>query len=439
MARQVQTPHPLRLERQRRNLSQKMLADFAQLGLSTVVRAERGERISADARQRICDFLEKSSQELGLVDYGGPSTINGADSTIPQSANGGNDVNRRQALKQIGIAGVAAIVGGNAFFSTDSWEQLSLALRKTSVVEEATLQNLESITRGFWQLRATLPPRDIAQSVLAHLQTVTQMLRQSLPELMRQRLCAIAGETAQLLGQMAFDMNDHAAAQSYYKVSIEAAQEAQQNNLCAITLGRASLLPINSVAPENSVPLLRKAQLLAQSAHTGLSRAWLLAIEAESWAKANNADECARALDHAEESLAPVASNQAADGDPYWTEFTPVRLNAYKGACFIRLGQSRKAIQALSEALALASSHSLRPRAIMLTDLAKAYVEYGEIEMGCQTAVDALQLAHQTKSPMVYGRIQDVRRQLQPYESHLAVKVFDEQLLTYLAEQLLIA
>src|SRR5579885_3520407 len=59
--------HPLRVERRRRALTQQQLADFAQVSLSTIERAERGESIRADNQRRICDYLKKTPEELGLV------------------------------------------------------------------------------------------------------------------------------------------------------------------------------------------------------------------------------------------------------------------------------------------------------------------------------------------------------------------------------------
>src|SRR5437588_1221199 len=60
--------HPLRLARMNlpRPLTQKQLADFAGVSVSTVERAERGEPISIDSIQRICEYLGKDARELGL-------------------------------------------------------------------------------------------------------------------------------------------------------------------------------------------------------------------------------------------------------------------------------------------------------------------------------------------------------------------------------------
>lgn len=57
----------LRSERLRRGWTQRQLADFAAISLSTVERAEKGETIRVDCIQRLCECLLKTSEELGLL------------------------------------------------------------------------------------------------------------------------------------------------------------------------------------------------------------------------------------------------------------------------------------------------------------------------------------------------------------------------------------
>ena len=57
----------LRTERLRRGWTQRQLADFAAISLSTVERAEKGEAIRVDCIQRLCECLSKTSEELGLL------------------------------------------------------------------------------------------------------------------------------------------------------------------------------------------------------------------------------------------------------------------------------------------------------------------------------------------------------------------------------------
>jgi tetratricopeptide (TPR) repeat protein/transcriptional regulator with XRE-family HTH domain len=60
--------YPLRNERHRRNLTQRQLADLTGVSISTIQRAEQGKPIRNDCRCLLCACLDKSAQELGLVD-----------------------------------------------------------------------------------------------------------------------------------------------------------------------------------------------------------------------------------------------------------------------------------------------------------------------------------------------------------------------------------
>ncbi len=57
----------LRQERLRKPWTKQQLADFAQVSLSTVERAERGDPIRIDSIQRLCACLKKSPEQLGLL------------------------------------------------------------------------------------------------------------------------------------------------------------------------------------------------------------------------------------------------------------------------------------------------------------------------------------------------------------------------------------
>lgn len=62
----------LRKARQRIGFTQQMLADFAQVGISTIKRAECGEHLRIDSMYQICQFFSEHYQrkvtpeELGL-------------------------------------------------------------------------------------------------------------------------------------------------------------------------------------------------------------------------------------------------------------------------------------------------------------------------------------------------------------------------------------
>ena len=59
--------HPLRRARMQRAWTQQALADFAGVSLSTIEKAERGEALRVDCVKLICDTLDMTPQDLGLV------------------------------------------------------------------------------------------------------------------------------------------------------------------------------------------------------------------------------------------------------------------------------------------------------------------------------------------------------------------------------------
>lgn len=60
--------HSLRNARSQRNLTINQLAEAAQIGASTVWRAEHGYAISADSRQRLCAYFGTTSHMLGFTE-----------------------------------------------------------------------------------------------------------------------------------------------------------------------------------------------------------------------------------------------------------------------------------------------------------------------------------------------------------------------------------
>jgi len=57
----------LRRARLQKGWSQRQLADFAEIGIATVARAERGRPLRIDNVRRICTCLDKTPEQLGLL------------------------------------------------------------------------------------------------------------------------------------------------------------------------------------------------------------------------------------------------------------------------------------------------------------------------------------------------------------------------------------
>jgi len=415
--------HPLKSAREKRNLTQQMLADFTQMSKATVNRAERGEPISAENRRRICEFFGKSSEELGLVSNS--SQLNNIDTAMLSDDGVEDDMNRRQVLQRLGLAGIATVLGTHELLSDEPWKRLSKALSRSVYVDDMTLQHLQAITKSYWYLRASVASQELLSGVLGHLSTVSEMLPTATGSTNRGRLYSIAGEVALIAGQMAFDMGDYAAARSYYKTAAETAAEAQDTLLHAVALARSSFTYTESGQLERALILVQRANDVARHTDNGLSRAWIKVIEAEVYANIHDARLAETALVAAEE----MYSQRVASEDVYWTGFNASRLAGYKGICLVRLAKPDEGLVSLEQSLKLMETGALRRRPRILTDMAFAHVQRREIEEACRLASEALTTSRASGNTMVISRLDKLHHALKPWRASAAVRDFDEQLL----------
>ena len=100
-----------------------------------------------------------------------------------------------------------------------------------------------------------------------------------------------------------------------------------------------------------------------------------------------------------------------------------------RGVALVRLGDHSEAAQAvLREALAALDPSVVKTRPRLLSALATAHVQQGEIEEACRVGSEALRIA---AAQEVKPNLQDVRKlqlDLSPYRKHPAVKELGEQL-----------
>ncbi len=419
--------HLLRREREIRGWSQSRLAEIPSTSPQVVSRWESGKgSVDFVYQEKLCEIFQKNAEQLGFIEPSPPPNIVFNENDNNEMEEPDMNASRRHFLK--GSFGLALVTASAEY---TPWERLSLALKKPTSVDATLLTELQAITQSQWQLRANYSSHPLLRSVTSHLDSVTELLHHSHPEPIHKQLCSLAGEIAQLAGQIAFEMNEHSTADAYYTVSLEAAREAKNASLYASALGRKSFVSIHNGQPEEALQLLHKAQQLMNLSEAGRTYAWLSAIEAETYAHMQGSPQhtlaCQRALEHSETAIHQAIPHD----DPCWTGFDYSRLAGYKGACFNRLHQPKDAISALNEALATIAPSATRRRSRLFTDLAIAYALQGEVEEGCQFAHQALELARQTNSAMALQRIHTFRAHVEQWKNTQAVQDLDQKLLFF--------
>lgn len=351
-----------------------------------------------------------------------------------------NDAMRKQPRRLFLQQGIntarAAFLGSLSpqFADMELAERLTQALKKTSSIDEIFLQHLEATTRQnrkrfVLAKNSSEDIRSLSHDVSVHLTTLTSLLER--PLFMRQPLCALAGETAQLLGDICFFERNADTANRYYDVAMEAAQEAQNEVLQAVIVGRRSFVPLYAGDTRLAFSLIQHALQLASHEASNEIRAWLSVVEAEAQAALGNEQACETALQHAEQWL-----DQHQDGistctfptEPSYAPLNRQRLRGYKGACYLRLRLPQKAQPILRDSFASMNTTSLHRQSITLIDLAQTYALQGEVEAMTTYAAQALQALEQTRSPSVLQRFLALRQEVAPWQETTSLKQLDQHL-----------
>src|SRR4029453_9356869 len=113
---------------------------------------------------------------------------------------------------------------------------LARALEASSV-GRAALEALEQAVGEFARSYPSTAPTVLARPVLEHFRDVTRLLDSPLPVARRQGLVIVAGHLAGLAGSLAFDLRDEGKALAYFKVAVQAADDAGSPDVRAWALG----------------------------------------------------------------------------------------------------------------------------------------------------------------------------------------------------------
>lgn len=334
-----------------------------------------------------------------------------------------DDMQRRAFLRHTALAGLGVAA---PFLGGEPWQRLSAALRAPTRLDTKTIRDLEVLTISFEELYARVAPSTLVTPVLGHLNVATRLLEGSQPDRLRRQLASVAAETAGLAGWLAADAGDHATAQSYYLTALDAVKEADDKALGAYIIGSASVLPAFRRSPHHTIDLLHNGAYGVTSRHAAPdTRAWLATLEAEAHAATFNASGAFDALERADDALDRVSDLEPR---PRVSFFNHTRLLGERGVIAARLGRAVKAHEALDLALARLDPSAVKIRSRLLTSLATAHAQRGNIEEACQLAIESLSIAKRTETEPSLRALYELREQLGQYSDSECVRKLDEQL-----------
>jgi tetratricopeptide (TPR) repeat protein len=369
---------------------------------------ERGEkRPSKLYRRLLCLFYQATEEELGFR------------------------VKRRDFLRHGAVVGAAMLTPLDWLAALDHAEvgdRLAWALERPSRIDLATTADMEAISAAYRRSYRQLSVQTLLPQTVGQFQAVTELLRRSQPIALRQRLIATAGQTAMLAGILEFmDLYDFQLGQRHLDLAMTAAREAEARELGAFILGCMSFHARYSGKRTKAVTLIEQARDAARVVGGPLTQGWLAAVAAEVHAVAGEANASLRALEQAAHALEQAGEDEESSWIGVGT-FNQAKLAAYHGVCYLQLDRPGDALPALTQALDSLDPALRKHRCTALADLATALVQLREIEEGCERACQSLAIATELGHAVSVDRTRQLRRRLQPWHRHPAVRRLDEQL-----------
>jgi DNA-binding transcriptional regulator YiaG/tetratricopeptide (TPR) repeat protein len=383
---------------------------------------ERGEkRPSKLYRRLLCLLYQATEEELGFRNPVGAEQLGVR----------GTAVKRRDFLRHGAVVGAAMLTPLDWLAALDHGEvgdRLAWALERPSRIDLATTADMEAITAAHRRSYRQLSVQTLLPQAVGQFEAVTELLQRSQPIALRQRLVATAGQTAMLAGVLEFmDRYDFHLGQRHLDLAMTAAREAEARELGSFILGCMSFHARYSGKRTEAVTLIEQARDAARVVGGPLTQGWLAAVAAEVHAVAGESDASLHALEQAAHALEQAGEDDEASWIGVGT-FNQAKLAAYHGVCYLQLGRPGDALPALTQALDSLDPALRKHRCTALADLATALVQLREIEEGCERACQSLAIATELGHAVSVDRIRRLRRRLQPWHRHPAVRRLDEQL-----------
>ncbi|MGI8448220.1 MAG: helix-turn-helix domain-containing protein [Streptosporangiaceae bacterium] len=408
-----------------------------------IAKWERGEkRPSPRYRDLLCLLFGTDAPTLGIGAATQPApgapadpedssliaTLGGAASLLDQLGAAGailqprmfgvwkDELMQRRALLK--LVGLASATGFASLSDSDP-------TRSGSPTPEA-MEDLDQLAGRYQALYHSTAPAVLMTPVVAHLETLRDLLRQGGPAPVRRRLLANRARVATLAGRLSFfDLRDSMGARGYYNLALESAREAGDHLQAAAALAHVAFIPAADHGFGAALDYLRGAAHHAAKHPDARVASWLYAIESEIHTNAGEPKAALAAIDRALDVLARPGLTVDL---PWFDYYDSPRLAGFAGYALLRAGKFEESRIALTTALDALPRAAVKQRAVFLTDVASVELACGDLDKACAAAGDAADSLRQAGYAVGFGRLRDFRGALVPWTDSTPVRALDEQL-----------
>ena len=249
-----------------------------------------------------------------------------------------------------------------------------------------------------------------------HLRFLKHLLEEtSYDEATGRRLAAITADTATQTGWFVFDSgrrdHDRDRPLSYLYAALRAAKASHDVRLGAGALSYIAIHGYSTGAPHHAVTVAQQARDKIKKLGTPALEAMLLTRQARGHAKLGERQAALAALGRAAELCAQGRSEH----DPHWLYWiNEGEIHGQAGSVYLDLGDPRSAAASFTKAREALNPTDHRTRGLFLSRAATAHIEQGDLEAGCTTAHEVLDLAEKLQSARFNNHVTSMIQQLHP-------------------------
>jgi hypothetical protein len=288
--------------------------------------------------------------------------------------------NRRQVF-QLGTFTMTTGLLDGVTQGPDLFEQ---ALHSTTV-SEAKLVFLETQAEQLGLRGGVVHPQNLVQETLLHLSSVRELLKHHQPGAVQRRLARVGAQLSFSMGEHLFSLHQPELARRWWRTSIQAAEEAGDQQLADHAYAACAYLPTYANDPQEV--LAHVTPRLEQATRATPAIAWMWGFAAMAHAVLGDRDNFERANNMTRNTLARCAPDSLTTSI---FSFLPRRQAFYEARGRAELGDVEGAGQAAARALAEYEPTATTDPALTRLAYATALAKAGEVEEACRLAILAI-------------------------------------------------
>jgi tetratricopeptide (TPR) repeat protein len=289
-------------------------------------------------------------------------------------------------------------------------------------VDHALVDGFDLLTEARRRMDDAIGGGNLLTSVREDLQLVLALLdNAAYTEDIGRRLHAVAAELGRLAGWLAFDTNQHAAAQRYWLAALRSAHLSGDRALGANILRCMSEQAARVGSPRDAFALAEAALDVEQA----LTPAVTASLYGQLAVGAGGIGEKLTARRAQDRGFELLAQSTPADEPPWIYWYTESAAHDYAGWALLALGQPADAEPHLRRAVSMLDPSFTRDRGLALLNLATARIGMGSVERACATATEAAGIIRRLDSPRGRHRLAEFRATAAPYATSATMKEFD--------------